>query len=144
MTAPSQRRRQDMRRRQDTQRRRQDMRRRRQAAERRGRVGELVAMVWLSAKGWRILARRWRKADGEVDLIARRGALVIFVEVKLRPSLDEAAHALTPWQWQRTARAARSWQMRHAPSCSWRYDAVLLAPWRWPVHLEGAWEEPTR
>ena len=118
---------------------------RRRRAVWRGALAEWLAMLWLRGKGYRILARRWRKAGGEVDVIAQRGALVIFVEVKLRPSLAEAAHALTPRQWQRTARAARFWQMQQpqAASCSWRYDAVLLAPWRLPQHLEGAWEERT-
>lgn len=122
---------------------RQKFLRAKRAALRRGQRGEWLAMLWLRGKGYRIVARRVRRADGEIDVIAQRARLVIFVEVKARPSLAEAAAALTPWQWQRVQRAARVWLAAHpqAAAGSWRYDAVLLAPWHWPRHLEGAWED---
>ena len=113
------------------------------AAVRRGRAAEWLAVLWLRGKGYRILARREQRVGGEIDVIAQRGKLVIFVEVKARPSAAQAADALTAGQWRRVARAARSWLAAHprAAGGSWRYDAVLLAPWRWPRHLEGVWED---
>ena len=66
----------------------------RQLAEARGRKAESLAAWWLRLKGWRILARRTRVPGGEVDLIAKRGRIVAFVEVKLRSTADAAAWAL--------------------------------------------------
>ena len=115
--------------------------RKRQAAEKRGRKGEWFAALYLQAKGYRILDRRVRTPMGEVDLIARRGNLIAFVEVKYRRDVQIAAGAVTPASWQRIARAADFWMARH-PSladCGWRYDLVALAPGKLPQHLQDAW-----
>ncbi len=66
-----------------------------QRAERGGRRAEALAALWLQLKGWTILARRARTAVGEVDLVARRGRTLAFVEVKARATQGEAEHALT-------------------------------------------------
>jgi putative endonuclease len=115
--------------------------RKRQAAEKRGRKGEWFAALYLQAKGYRILDRRVRTPMGEVDLIARRGNLIAFVEVKYRRDVQIAAGAVTPASWQRIARAADFWMARH-PSladCGWRYDLIALAPGKLPQHLQDAW-----
>ncbi|WP_321491227.1 YraN family protein [uncultured Hyphomonas sp.] len=115
--------------------------RKRQAAEKRGRKGEWFAALYLQAKGYRILDRRVRTPMGEVDLIARRGDLIAFVEVKYRRDVQIAAGAVTPASWQRIARAADFWMARH-PSladCGWRYDLIALAPGKLPQHLQDAW-----
>lgn len=115
--------------------------RKRQAAEKRGRKGEWFAAFYLQAKGYRILDRRVRTPMGEVDLIARRGNLIAFVEVKYRRDVQIAAGAVTPASWQRIARAADFWMARH-PSladCGWRYDLIALAPGKLPQHLQDAW-----
>jgi putative endonuclease len=70
----------------------------RRAAFRTGVSAELCAAAYLIAKRYRILARRFRTPFGEIDLVARRGNLVVFVEVKARASLEEAAYAVTPRQ----------------------------------------------
>lgn len=113
----------------------------RQAAEKRGRKGERLAALFLQAKGYRILDRRVRTPMGEVDLIAKRGALVAFVEVKHRASLDLATGSVTPGAWQRIARAADFWMARHPAlvDCGWRYDIVAVAPGRLPRHIRDAW-----
>jgi len=85
----------------------------RQAAEKRGRKGERLAALFLQAKGYRILDRRARKPVGEVDLIAKRGGVIAFVEVKHRTNLDLAAGSVTPGSWQRIARAADYRLARH-------------------------------
>ncbi|MCA8902627.1 MAG: YraN family protein [Hyphomonas sp.] len=113
----------------------------RQQAEKRGRKGERAAALLLQAKGYRILDRRVKTPLGEVDLIARRGGVVVFVEVKYRASLDGAAGAVTPAAWQRISRAADFWMARHPAlaDCGWRYDIVAVAPWRVPLHIADAW-----
>ena len=113
----------------------------RQAAEKRGRKGERLAALFLQAKGYRILDRRVRTPVGEVDLIAKRGRLVAFVEVKHRARLDLASASVTQGAWQRIARAADYWMARHPAlaDCGWRYDIVALAPAHLPRHIADAW-----
>ena len=113
----------------------------RQAAEKRGRKGEWLAALYLQAKGYRILGRRVRTPMGEVDLIAKRGRLVAFVEVKYRAEVQIAAGAVTSASWQRIARAAEFWMARHPAlaDCGWRYDIVAVAPWQMPLHVRDAW-----
>jgi putative endonuclease len=113
----------------------------RQAAERRGRKGEWLAALFLQVKGYRILGQRVRTPVGEVDLIVKRGALVAFVEVKHRASLDLATGSVTPASWQRIARTAEFWMARHPAlaDCGWRYDIVAVTPGRLPRHVRDAW-----
>ncbi len=107
----------------------------------RGRRAETLAAWWLRLKGYRILARGFRVAAGEIDLIARRGRLLALIEVKARPSLVQAAAAILPRQRQRIARAAEVFLQRHPglAGLSLRFDVVLLAPGRLPRHLVNAW-----
>ncbi len=107
----------------------------------RGQRAETLAAWWLRLKGYRILARGFRVGAGEIDLIARRGRLLALVEVKARPSLDQAAAAILPRQRERIARAAEVFLQRHPglAGLSLRFDVVLLAPGRWPRHLVDAW-----
>lgn len=110
------------------------------AAEQRGRRAEWVAAAWLMAKGYRILAHRFRVPQGEVDLIAKRGRLIAFVEVKARATHDEAVWAVTTQTERRIAAAAQIWQARHAqgPKVSFRYDVVAVAGMI-PRHFPDAW-----
>src|SRR5207342_3532214 len=80
----------------------------RRAAERGGRRAERLAAWWLRLKGWRILAIRARTPVGEVDLVARRGRVLAFVEVKARATEADAAIALDDWRLRRVARAAEA------------------------------------
>ncbi|WP_270374161.1 YraN family protein [Marinicauda sp. Alg238-R41] len=112
----------------------------RERAERRGRNAERLAALCLVLKGWRILARRARTAAGEIDLIARRGAVLAFIEVKARASDRIAAEAVTPRQAARLVRAAALWRARQTGLAALqpRFDVVLVVPGRWPRHLKGA------
>ena len=113
----------------------------RQQAETRGRRAEWCAAWWLRLKGYRILAQRVRTPMGEVDIIARRGATLIFVEVKYRPDPDQAAAALSPKALMRVARAANFLLGRYAHGCaSIRIDAMILCPGRLPRHVEQWWQ----
>jgi putative endonuclease len=113
----------------------------RQLAWQRGRRGEALAQLALRLAGYRILARDHRAAPGEIDIIARRGRLLIFVEVKARADFDRAAEALLARQRRRIARAAEGFLATHPELrfCRCRFDVVLIAPWRWPRHIQDAW-----
>ncbi|MGJ3265023.1 MAG: YraN family protein [Salinarimonas sp.] len=116
---------------------------RRRRALARGALAEWRALAALMLKGWRPLARRWRVHGGEIDLVMRRGRLVIFVEVKARAALDDARLAVTPQKRRRLARAIRAWRSRNRwadTGWSFRVDAVFLGRGRWPVHVEGVME----
>jgi putative endonuclease len=112
------------------------------AAFRTGISAEARASGWLIAKGYRILARRFRTPHGEIDIVARRGNLVAFVEVKARASLDDAAYAVTPRQQARIIDAAQAWLMAHPEHAEFelRFDVVLIAPRRLPRHLLAAFD----
>jgi putative endonuclease len=114
----------------------------RRLAERRGRRAETLAAWVLRLKGYRILARRWRTSVGEVDLIARRGRLIAFVEVKQRPNLAEAAEAVTPAARRRIARAASAWLAAHpaAAALDLRFDVIICVPHRLPHHMIAAFD----
>jgi putative endonuclease len=99
-------------------------------------------MVFLIAKGYRPLARRFAAAGGEVDLVVARGNDIVFVEVKARSHLDDARNAITATKRRRFSRAVRAWIARHpkAAGKTWRADAVFIAPWAWPHHVVAAFE----
>jgi putative endonuclease len=112
----------------------------RRRAERGGRRGETLAALWLQLKGWRILARRARTPVGEVDLVARRGRMVAFVEVKVRASEAEAGRALDDYRLRRVAAAAEALAPRFVrPGDDQRIDAVFIVPRRLPRHLVNVW-----
>jgi putative endonuclease len=107
-----------------------------------GISAESRAAAWLIAHGYRILARRFRSPMGEIDIIAARRYTLIFVEVKARASLDEAAESITPRQKQRIAAAAEIWLANNpVPAIrDMRFDAILVAPGKLPRHIPGAFE----
>ena len=111
------------------------------AARLSGRRGEILAAVWLMAKGYRILGFRLGSKQGEIDLLALRRGVLAVVEVKRRRTLDAALEAVHPGQRERLRRAAaqiasRRPALRHAAV---RLDLFALAPGRWPRHIPDAW-----
>ena len=114
----------------------------RQAAFRLGLSAEMRAAAWLLAKGYRISARRWKSSVGEIDIVARRGETLVFVEVKARDRLDAAAEAITPRQRQRIVAAAEAWLAQNPDDVmrEMRFDVVLVAPRRLPRHLTNAFD----
>jgi len=112
----------------------------RRVAEAAGRRGERLAGWWLRLKGWRILDRRVRTPAGEIDLVARRGNLVAFVEVKMRKSGADLDFAIDERRLSRVAAAAEYLMARYAgPGDDIRVDVILLAPGTRPRHIENAW-----
>jgi putative endonuclease len=114
----------------------------RRAAEKRGRGAEMLAAWFLRLRGYRVLARRYRTPVGEIDLVVRRGATIAFVEVKRRPSADEAAEAATAAGRRRVARAAALWLAQHpkADQATLRFDVMVVTPGRLPRHLQGVFD----
>ncbi len=114
---------------------------RRVRAEAAGRWAEALAALWLAAKGYRVLDRRVRLPAGEIDIVARRSTVIVFIEVKQRESREAALGAVTPAGWARIARAAESWRAARPrlQHLGWRYDLVALAPGRLPIHIRDAW-----
>jgi putative endonuclease len=116
-----------------------EARERRFRAYRKGHRGERLAALALMLKGYRILARRHRTKLGEIDLIARRGDLVLIVEVKARQTLTEAMEALSRTSERRIEAAADLWLARQPDygRLSIRFDMVAVLPRRWPIHVEN-------
>jgi putative endonuclease len=112
----------------------------RQVAFRLGLSAETRAAAYLIGKGFRILSRRWKSPVGEIDIVARRRNLLIFVEVKARERFDDAAWSVTPRQQQRIAAAAGAWLAGHPDVVieDIRFDVVLVAPRRLPRHIAAA------
>jgi putative endonuclease len=113
----------------------------REIAEKRGRRGEGWAALWLRLRGWRIVARRVKTPRGEIDLIARRGRTVAFVEVKWRTTGVGLDTAIDAYRLRRVAAAVEAVAHRHTrPGDTIRIDVLLLAPRRWPRHIVNAWQ----
>ena len=114
----------------------------RRQAHGQGILAERLAVGLLRVKGYRVLVRRYQIRGGEIDIVARRGDAVAFVEVKVRPTLDEARTAIDFVKRRRISRAAKTWLASNpwAAPLTWRGDAVYIAPWRWPRHEIAAFE----
>ena len=112
----------------------------RQEAESRGRRAERLAALWLRLHGWRILAKRARVPGGEVDIVARRGRVVAFVEVKARATAEAADLSLDQYRLRRVAAAAERLAPRFMrPADDLRIDAIFIVPRRLPRHVPNVW-----
>lgn len=110
----------------------------------RGRTGEERAATYLEGRGFEILKKRFRGGGGEVDIIAREGEVLVFVEVKTRRFLDmdELERSL---DWRKRSRIERA--SLHfldqlgleTDRTKVRFDCILIDGSRL-VHLPGAWE----
>jgi putative endonuclease len=108
-----------------------------------GRFAEILCAWHLRVRGYRVLARRFRSPAGEIDLVARRGRIIAFIEVKARPDRDQALAAVTPRQRARILRAAQMF-VAHRPQlaeCDFRFDVMLVTPGRLPAHVIDAWRD---
>ena len=113
----------------------------RQKAEQRGRGAETLAAIWLRLHGWRILARRARVPGGEVDIVARRGRTLAFVEVKARPNAEAAGFSLDAWRLRRVVTAAERLAPRYMrEGDELRIDAIFIVPRKLPRHLANIWQ----
>lgn len=114
----------------------------RRRAEKSGRRSEWIAALWLRLKGFSILAMRAKTPGGEIDIVARQGKLIAFVEVKARSDADAAVMAVTAKARRRICTAAQMFlaRRRGLADCEVRYDIVAVAGWR-IRHIENAWRD---
>jgi len=94
-----------------------------------GRTGEDLALAHLERLGYELVARNHRTRWGEIDLIVRDGATLVFVEVKTRAGrrFGDAAEAVTPLKQLRMARLASEYVVRQGlPECACRFDVVAI------------------
>jgi len=113
----------------------------RRRAYRSGRRAEAWCAWWLRLCGYRILARRHRSRHGEIDIVARRGKVVAFVEVKTRPDRGRALAVVRAAQRRRIERAASAF-LASRPELgehAVRFDVIAVVRWRWPHHVADAW-----
>lgn len=114
---------------------------RRLKAERKGRRGEMLAAWYLRLTGWRILDQRVKTRRGEVDLIARKGRILCFVEVKWRRTAKELDTAIDAYRLRRVADAAEALVGRYGRvGDDVRIDVILVAPGIWPRRMVNAWQ----
>jgi len=116
--------------------------RKRRAGHDFGLRAETIAALWLRAKLYRILARRYRVQGGEIDIVAKRGDTIAFVEVKARAGIEDAMIAITPQKQRRMSVAAARWLAVNpwAVNFTLRADAVFVAPRSLPRHIENVME----
>lgn len=107
-----------------------------------GHLAERLAALYLRAKGYRIVARRFRTPVGEIDLIVRRGRVIAYVEVKQRTEEALALDSINATARRRITRAAAWYGARlKEPDLTQRFDVIAVRPWRLPRHLKNAWME---
>lgn len=117
----------------------------RRRARGRGLWAERLCRLSLRLRGWQVLAQGWRprrgSGAGEIDIIARRGGVIAFIEVKARGDAGSALAAVTPRQQGRIARAAAAFlaQRPELARLRVRFDVMVVRPWRPPHHLFDAW-----
>jgi putative endonuclease len=112
----------------------------RRKALRRGSLSEYLAALSLILRGYRIVAMRYRVKSGEIDIIARKGDLVSFIEVKARRTTEASVFAVNAQTQSRIRNASLSW-LKSRPDAgrlSLSYDIIAVQPWRWPVHFRDA------
>jgi len=108
---------------------------------RQGMVAEAIAGWFLNAKGYRVLARRYKTPVGEIDLVVKRGRMVAFIEVKRRANVDDGLYAVHAQNAARVRRAAEWWLKNHASladKCDLRFDVIAIAPYRLIRHVSNA------
>lgn len=94
-----------------------------------GSLGEALAAELLRAQGYKIVARNVRTPLGEIDLVARQGEALVFIEVKLRRSLrfGTPGEAVTARKQQRLRRAAQYYLMKHPHKAeNIRFDVIAI------------------
>ena len=112
------------------------------AARLAGRRAEVLAALWLMAKGYRILGFRLKTRQAEIDLLALRGKTLAIVEVKRRTSLLAALETVTFDQRSRLRRAGAALAASRPAlaGAAVRLDLIALAPGKLPRHIPDAWK----
>lgn len=114
----------------------------RRKAERKGRLAEWYTALFLMLKGYAIVRHRFSCPAGEIDLIAKRGPVLAFIEVKYRRQIDTAIEAVTPQARRRIGAAAGLFLTRQSALANhdMRYDIIAVSGLR-ICHLRDAWRD---
>jgi putative endonuclease len=109
-----------------------------------GRYAETLASLYLRLKGWRITAHRFKCPLGEIDLIARKGKVIAFIEVKARKTVEDGLTSIQSHQQARIVKAAEWWINQNDINgiSIFRFDVIVICPFKWPYHLVNAFEKP--
>ena len=109
----------------------------------RGIYAEILAGLYLMFTGWSVLAWRWQCPLGEIDLVAKKGKIITFIEVKARQNEQSALDSITAHQWRRISNAADIFisRQRQYADCSWRFDAIIIVPGKWPKRFKNMWDD---
>ena len=104
-----------------------------------GYFGEFLASLLLICKGYRILARRFKTPYGEIDIIAKKKNVIVFVEVKARKTMDKCFVAITQKQLHHIQNASEMYISikQQFANCDRRYDVILVANFAFPLHVEN-------
>lgn len=107
----------------------------------RGLSAEFRCVLLLRLKGYRILARRFKCPQGEIDIVARRGRMIAMIEVKARASEREALESISRRQQQRIIRAAYAFLGRRKALAGHdcRFDLIWVGPGMRMKHIMDAW-----
>jgi putative endonuclease len=106
-----------------------------------GLLAEKLCVWILRLKGYRILSQRYKTPVGEIDIVAQRGGLITFIEVKARSSRTKGLECISQKQQTRIYHAAQIFLSRNVKKDfnQWRFDVMVVVPWSWPYHLRDAW-----
>lgn len=104
-----------------------------------GYLGEIIAALFLFLKGFKILETRYKTPCGEIDIIAQKRDLIIFVEVKSRKNKEKCYTAITDKQLKRIQRASYIFLGKNPKFflSTTRYDVILISNWSIPIHIEN-------
>jgi putative endonuclease len=109
------------------------------STESKGHLGEIIAVLLLKIKGYKILARRFKTSCGEIDIIAQKNNVIAYIEVKSRKTIDKCYDAITQKQLSRIQRSSKIFMDQNKKWHKYfsRYDVILVANWKLPIHLEN-------
>lgn len=105
-----------------------------------GHRAEFLAAWMLRFKGYKIMTLRYKTPMGEIDIIAQKGNMLVFAEVKWRGDEVALDEAISKKSRRRIEKAAALYAQKNVINdAQWRFDAVLLSPKKWPRHIKQAW-----
>lgn len=107
---------------------------------RRGHAAEVLAAAYMTTRGYRILARRFKTRAGEIDLVCSKRGRIAFIEVKRRASVSDCEAAITSALSRRVRDAADIFLARRPEFQSREigFDLIFVTPWRLPRYLPNA------
>lgn len=109
-------------------------------ANKQGHRAETLCKLLLRLKGYKIIATRYKTHQGEIDIVATRGKVLAFIEVKSRPNILAAHEAVSMQQQERLCRTGALFHAHNRGYSHYimRFDIMLILPWRWPRHIKNA------